>query len=140
MTIQAPAHRKRFRLFYNFHFVDPSVARHTPNPAVDMRTVVEINKIRKIVNPYPLDRFPRSPTFMNLCEFITGRPYSGMTVHTSLCGGNRGVRRGFNCVVAVTAIDPKFPCMQSMRIVYRLLGSVSDSQGDRREAIHQHNG
>lgn len=53
VAIEAPLHRHRFDLSDDFHFVDSAVAGNTTDPAVDVSGVIEVNKVRKVVNSFP---------------------------------------------------------------------------------------
>ena len=59
VTIEAPFHRHRFNLRDDLHLVDPPVTGNATDTSIDVSAVIEIHKIRKIVNAFPKDGFIR---------------------------------------------------------------------------------
>ena len=59
VALKAPAHRERLGLIDDFHLVDATVATHAANAAIDVGAVIEVRKVRKLVNALPLDRKTR---------------------------------------------------------------------------------
>src|SRR3954464_9583326 len=55
MAIKAPFHLQRCMRVRQRHLIDRSMARSAANPFVDMNLVVEVNKVRKIVQLGPPD-------------------------------------------------------------------------------------
>lgn len=56
VAIKAPRHRLALCLIDDFHLIDVAVAALAGNSAIHVSGMVEINVIRRLVNPDPLDR------------------------------------------------------------------------------------
>ena len=72
---------------------------------VYVNTVIEVDKIRKIVHASPLDRLAGPVAFANGFERRARRPHLRMAIHAYFCCRHIGKGRVFNCGVAVTAIN-----------------------------------
>jgi hypothetical protein len=57
MAIVAPLHVERIDLVHQRHLIHPPVASGASDSFVNMDTVIEINKVRKVVNSDPFKRF-----------------------------------------------------------------------------------
>ena len=57
VAIETPLHRKRFLLLNDFHLIDAAVAGNTTNASHDVSSVVEVHKIRQVMDAFPLDGF-----------------------------------------------------------------------------------
>ena len=55
MAVEAPAHLEGWILICQSHLINAAVAGLATNTFFDMNTVIEIDKIREIVNLRPLD-------------------------------------------------------------------------------------
>ena len=53
VAIEAPLHRKRFDLCYDFHLVDSAVAGNATDTLVYVSAVIEVNKVRQVVDAFP---------------------------------------------------------------------------------------
>ncbi len=56
MAVEAPAHAVRLCLLHYFHFIDLAVTVLAGDAAIEMDAVIEVNKIRGLVNLSPFDR------------------------------------------------------------------------------------
>ena len=56
VTIQTPLHRQRLDLSYHFHLIDPAVAGNATNAASNVDAMIEVSKVRQIVNALPQNR------------------------------------------------------------------------------------
>ena len=124
MTIQAPLHLQRRLLHHQRHSVDPPVTGLASDTFVDVNAVIEIDKIRQIVDPYP----PQRPLFAEAgahrLEIRTRRPNLRVTIDTGL--GRRNACRGrhFDRRMAVAAIDADPAHMMLMRELNRLFDKL----------------
>ena len=55
MTVEAPLHLKRPLLIHEWHLVDRPVAIVASDAFGDVNAVIEINKVRKLIDTRPLD-------------------------------------------------------------------------------------
>lgn len=55
VAIQAPSHGKRLFLLDSLHIGDIAMAAGASNPGPEMGAVVKIDKIRRLMNPDPLN-------------------------------------------------------------------------------------
>ena len=105
MARQAPLHLERRILVGQRHIVDLAMAGRAAYALVHVNAVIEINVVREVMNPGPLDRLSRLPTLPHGLEIRTVRPDLGMTVHTGLCRRNTGRGGLFHRSVAIPAVD-----------------------------------
>ena len=56
VALQTPTHVQGRVLLHYFHAVDTTVATDTTDAELDMTGMIEVNEIRQIVNPDPLQR------------------------------------------------------------------------------------
>ena len=105
MAVQAPLHLQRVFLVHERHLVDRAVTTKAANTFVYVNTVIEIDKIREIMDPRPLDGSAAAEAVAY--RFQHGRigPDQGMTIHAGL--GRRDSRKAglLNRSVAVTAVQ-----------------------------------
>jgi len=116
MAIEAPFHRKRFDLGYDFHLVDSTVAGNATDAFVHVGTVIEVNKVRQVVDSLPQHGIVIFETNSNWLQERAFRaddskialpfrcPASAVTVAASSRRWNRRMPCPFHCVVAVSAI------------------------------------
>ncbi len=58
VAVQTPSHRVGLSLVNHFHLVNVAVAALARNAARQVSGVVEINVVRRLVDPHPFDRAP----------------------------------------------------------------------------------
>ena len=72
MTIEAPAHRLRLILEYNSHAIYLTVTAHAADPTSHVYRVIEIGKVRHLVDLDPVHRLPGFPALLNRRELAPG--------------------------------------------------------------------
>ena len=65
MAFQTPAHRQSFLLEDHLHVIHLTMATHAADAAIHMYRMIEISKVRHLMNFYPIDRLPGLPAFAN---------------------------------------------------------------------------
>ena len=148
VTIEAPLHRHGFDLGDDFHFVDPAVAGNATDAAVDVRGVIEVNKVRKVMDALPQNRIAIFKAFPNRLEQSTGGmnnaqiplaasgAVAAMTVAACRCRRDRGVRCFFDRVMTITTIKFQLTRVQLVterNRLFRLVANVNDRWMDRSE-------
>src|SRR5580704_8392475 len=105
VAAQAPLHLQRFLLVHQRHLVDRTVAGIATHSFIDMNAVIEINEVRKLVYPRPLQRLASLVAGADGLEQLGIRPDLRVAVHASLGARNAGETRSLNGSVAVAAVD-----------------------------------
>ena len=77
MAVEAPAHTEWFRLVDLVHLVDSPVAGDAANTAIHVSAVVEMDIVRKIMNPLPLNWLPRGLTLAHTKQLVAARVNCG---------------------------------------------------------------
>ena len=147
MAIQTPLHREGLDLGHNFHGVDAAVTGDATDTTCDVDAVVEVNKIRQVVNAFPHDwhvlfetdsnRFQQCAFGMNdpKCSLTFGCAISTVAVSTSCGRRNRCVPCLLNSVVAVAAIKLQLSGVELVTERYwlfRLVPNIDDVGMNRR--------
>src|SRR5262249_46398259 len=112
MAVQAPLHLQGIFLVHQGHLVDRSVTAETANALGDVDAVIEVHKVRQIVNARPLDGLTAVEAEAYGLQHGRVGPYLGVAVHAGLGGRNAGKAGVFHRGMAVTAIQP-----QALRMV-----------------------
>src|SRR5580698_10270995 len=68
VAIEAPAHAERLDHAHLLHLVDAPMAFGTTDPAGHVNAVIEIDVVRKLVDPHPLHGLVRLPALPNGLE------------------------------------------------------------------------
>lgn len=144
MTIQAPLHGQRLHLRDDIHFVDSAMARDAADTCGDMRAVIEINKIWKVVNALPLNRVTIGLTEIRRLQAGSNRiqqraftmhdakrsaflyTIATVTVSASRCWRYGSMARLLNRVVTVTTIQFELTRVEFVRKRHRLFWLVTD--------------
>lgn len=105
MAAETPGHCEILRLPHERHPIDTPMTRLAPDALVYVDAVIEIDKLRKIVNPRPFNRLAGSVTFAHRFQDRRHCPHLRMAVHANLSGRNIGKRTLFHCRVAVAAVN-----------------------------------
>ena len=92
MAVQAPTHRKRFLLVNNVHVVHFTVAADAADAPIDVHRMIEICKIRYLVDFHPVDRISALPAVPHGSEFGIVGLNLRVAVHTGL--RRRNIRVG----------------------------------------------
>ena len=70
VTIEAPPHAERLVLEHNLHVVDPAVTRYAADTALNVRRMVKVHVVWKVVDANPLDRLSTFPACAYRRELI----------------------------------------------------------------------
>lgn len=105
MTLQAPFHLERGCLRNHRHLIDPPVAGRTPDALVHMNRVIEVRKVRQVVDPNPFQRLARLETGPHRFQVRTVGPDLFMTIHAHRGRRHAGRSRRLDRRVAIAAID-----------------------------------
>ena len=135
MAVQAPTHRKRFLLVNNVHVIHLTVAADATDAAIDVHRMIEIRKIRHLVDLDPVDRIPALPTLPHRGQFGIIRLNLGVAIHAGLRGGNIRMRRNLHVRVTIPAIHAELRHMDVMRERHWLNRLVTSSQVFRRQVV-----
>ena len=106
MAVEAPLHQQGVGLKNQRHLVNFSVTGRAANAFIDVNAVIEIDEIRQMVHPDPLDGFIASIALTDRLKVGGSTEQNGMAVHASFRWGNPCIRGGFHARVAVSAVDP----------------------------------
>lgn len=120
MAVEAPLHQQGVGLKNQRHLVNFSVTRRAANAFIDMNAVIEIDEIRQMVHPDPLDGFIASIALTDWLKVGGSAEQNRMAVHTNLRWGNPCIRGGFHARVAVSAVDPVVADMVFVAKLHRL--------------------
>ena len=90
MALDTPLHRHGLGLERQLHLLDLTVTCRTSNAFIEMDAVVEIDKIRQVVDAAPFERFPGPPTGAHRLQHRAGVPDLGVAIHTGRGWGNIG--------------------------------------------------
>src|SRR5882762_195361 len=105
MTLETPFHLQRIRLRHHGHLIDPPMAGRTTDAFVNVNRVIEVGKVRQVVNPDPFQRLTRLQTRAYGLQIRTVRPNLFVAVHADGRRRNAGRCRSLNRRVAIAAID-----------------------------------
>ena len=150
VAIQAPAHGERLRAMYDFHLINAAVALHATHSTRDMRGVIEIGVITKLVNLDPFDGHARLVTLTHRGEARTVLMNLRVAIHACLRRWHCSVRCRLDGVVAVPAIETKLANMQRVAVrdwLFRLIlaveclwtKSIGNQQRDVERSDRAHN-
>jgi hypothetical protein len=125
VAIQAPPHGQRLSLGDAIHLFHVSMTGLTGNALGDVAFVIEMNMIRELMNPNPLNGLPFRIGFLDLLHPWTFRVNHRVAIHTS--GHRRHGRMGglVSPGVAVAAINLESARVKLVAERNGLLGSVS---------------
>src|SRR5712691_4754981 len=105
VALKTPLHEQRLLPPHHRHLVDPPMARHTANAFLYMDAVIEVDKIREVMDSDPGERCVGAQAGAHRFEHRALSPDLGVAVHTGL-GGRNASHGGFlHRGVAVTAVD-----------------------------------
>lgn len=105
MTSDAPVHVQSVFLVHERHLVYATVAGGATDAFVDVDTVIEVYKIRQVVDAGPFQRFTAAVTGSHGLQDFGIRPDLRVTAHADFGGGDSGEGRRLNRSVAIAAID-----------------------------------
>ena len=90
MTIQTPLHLQRVRSPYQRHHVHIAMTCLTRHAFLHMNAMIEVDKIREVMNANPLKRHSRRKTCSHRLEHRAGVPDLRVAGHTGISGWNAG--------------------------------------------------
>ena len=88
VTIQTPLHLQRRRLENDRHLVDAAMTRGAADAVVHVNRMIEIGKVRQVVNANPFERLACFQTGAYRFEIGTVGPNLFVTAHANLGRGN----------------------------------------------------
>src|SRR5689334_6341659 len=97
------------------------MAGGTSNAFCYVNAVIEVNKLREVVNPFPLDRLVFAKARSDGLEIRLIGEKLAMTIHAGLRWGHTCCCRGLNSRVAVATIDAVIADVVLMAELNRLL-------------------
>ena len=97
------------------------------NPGIDMKTMTEVNIVRKSVNTFPRNGIPFIIILREFNDLRLGFLCYGVTIHASACGWNNRVSRPIDSDVAVSTINFHFARMKLVGKSDWLLWCVTDA-------------
>lgn len=148
VAIETPLHRHRLDLSYDFHLVNATVAGNATDALVDVSTVIEVNKVRQIMNSLPRHRIAGFQALANKFKVwvfcmndaqrspVGCRSVSTVAVATRCCRRHRSVTGFLNRVVTIAAVHLQLARVQFVTKrngLFRLVTNVHDRRMDRRE-------
>ena len=134
MAVQAPLHLQRILLIHERHFIHAAVTTGAADTFIHVDTVIEVHKVRQIVDARPLDRFAAAEAEPYGLEHGGVRPDQRMTIHAGFRRRNPGKAGVFNGSMAITAIQSQAGSVVLMAERNGLLGRYVLS-GDIRRAL-----
>src|SRR6185437_4793530 len=91
MALQTEKHIQRLYLPHLEHLVYATMTAHATDARIDVGAVVEVDIIRELVNPDPLDRLPRGIAFADFFKQRAIRFHLRVAVHANLGRRDSGV-------------------------------------------------
>lgn len=139
VAFDAPRHRQLLRLVDNFHLVNATVTGHAANPCVNMRRMIEVNKLRQIVNSLPSHTTSGFPTLTNRSQLRARLMHRRQRRHALRIRGTMAIdarRRRWHCcvsciedrVVAIATVHFQLASVDRMAERNRLRRLVADVQ------------
>ncbi len=105
MALEAPLHLERLGLHDQRHLVHPTMAALAAHPFGDVDSVIEVDVVRQVVDPRPLDRLAGPVAFADRGQHRALIPDQVVAVHARCRRRNSGERRILDTGVAVEAAD-----------------------------------
>src|SRR5579862_2431050 len=105
MALEAPLHLQRLFLPHERHSIDLPVARRAADALVYVNAVVEVDEVRQIVDPRPLDAAIAAEAGAHRLEVRAVRENLRMTIHAGPRRRDAGKRRVLDRGVAVPAVE-----------------------------------
>ena len=139
MAFNAPCHRQLLRLIDDFHLVDTTVTGNAANASVDVSGVIEVNKLRQVVNTLPSNAASGFPALANRSQLCARLMNCRQSRHAlRICGTvaidarrrwrDRSVSGVKDRVVAIPTIHLQLASVDRMAKRYGLCGLVTDIQ------------
>ena len=128
VALEAPTHTERLDLPDTVHRVYAAVTLHAAHAPRDMRGVVEIGVVGKIMYADPLHRATSAVTLPEWLEQLTLWVNLCVAIHARLRRWDCCLRCDLDCVVAITTVHPELPCVYRVakwNWLHRLIANVS---------------
>ena len=132
MAVQAPFRLQRVLRVHQRHLVDAPMAACAANALVHMDGVIEVDKIRKVVNLGPDKAFAGGPAVPHRLQQLGVGPDLRVTVHAGARGRNAGVARFLHCGVTVLALQAEALNVMLVAEGNRLLSALALPRDPRR--------
>src|SRR5579862_8666401 len=107
MAIKTELHLQRRGLIHQGHLIDRPVAVIAAYALTNVNAVVEVNVVRQLIDPRPLQRTSGTETLTHRFEIGGICPDLSVTVNAGLRRRNSSKRRLLDRSVAITAINTK---------------------------------
>ena len=120
VTFETRCHCELRDLTDDIRRLDMSMTIDTVDPSVDMDAMIEVGKIRQLVDSFPRKRYSLFEILCQLDDFRFVLAGDGVTVHTYRNSGDSSVRRRSDSSVTVLAVNPHRPCVKLVGKSYRL--------------------
>jgi hypothetical protein len=105
MASQTPLHLQGFRLVHQGHLIDWTVAGVATDALGDVNAVIEVDEVRELVDPGPLQRFAGTIAGADGLKELSVVPNLRVTVHARLGRGDSGEAGGLDRGVTIAAVD-----------------------------------
>ena len=121
MAFEAPLHVKSIFFPHEWHLIDLAMTGLAAYTLLDVNTVVEIGKVRQIMDPGPLERLVIAKTEAHRLEDWCFGPNLGVTSHAGFGRGNARKRAFFDGGMAVATVDTHTFYVMLVAERYRLI-------------------
>ena len=145
VAVKTPGHAHWFSVLHDAHLTDIAVATLTADTAVDVHRVIEVNVVRRLVNPLPFywlaieELVVRIRRLANRLQQLTAQLHRLVAVPTNLRRWHVRVTGILHHRVAITTIHTELPNVQFVIVRNRLIRLVSDARIFGREVVgHRH--
>lgn len=134
VTVEAPLHLQCRCAHGEWHLIHPAMAGCAAHSIGNVNTVIEIDKIREIVNPLPAKLCNTgTPAIHHRCQHLLVGKQLGVASHASGNGWDASKAGGFHRLMTVTAIQPNLANMVLVTewhyLGYRLIDGVHRGGG-----------
>ena len=135
MAVETPTHAERRHQRDRFHFVDAAVAGDATHARRQVRAMVEIGVVGKVVDANPAHRPACGSALSNGCKLFAVSLHELMTVHAGLGRGDVRDRGKLDRGVTVPAIETKLADMELVAVGNGLHGTVADVDVPRGKVV-----
>ena len=111
------------------------MATHAADTSVDMHGMIEIRKVRQLMDFHPIHWVPGLPTITHRGQFGIVGLNLGMTIHAGLRGWYVRVRGNLDEGMAISAVHAELRYVDVVRKRDRLNGLITDAGVLRRHVI-----
>jgi hypothetical protein len=125
VAIEAPLHLQGVLRIHERHLINPPMARCAADAFVYVNGMIEIDEVRKVVNPNPGNRLAASPAITDWLEQLRIGPDLRVAIDTGLRGRNTGVARFLNRCMTVLALEAQTLDVVLVAERHRLLGTLT---------------